>query len=901
MPPFAGMTKGPSVLVATAIALIGTAALWIAIPELLTSWEQKTYDARFRSRGPIEVSPALVLIMRDQESDERFGEGTWDRAIFAEMITGLSQAGAAVIAPDFLFRCPSPKANGGLASDRALLEATSHAGSVIYPVSTRFEDPCPGTAGNGDQTHERFGSFLDTLAQRARGIGHINAEPDSDGLYRSITPFVTIQNEVIPAFGIAAVSAYLNTPPLPEDLDLPLNADGKLLVNYASGWTDVRPLSFVQVWDAIHEKRVQDFAEQVKGKVVLLVHASYQSDKRATPYEVDAPGGFITANVINTLLTHATFHTPSKVVTGLLAIGMALFGAFIMTVSSGWAGVGLVILMLASYVGTSQLLFAQQGLVLPMIIPSLGLFLSAGSAVVMRGTASQMLARNLEQRYQATERDYRAVQDSYAVKQTRVEELEEDLTVLQDQAESATAHSEGMQRQLEAVQRELTKAQAQATQDRVAMQSLQTQLAELSISSARSKSPIPADLVSLQQEAAQVGILSQDRTVLTLFRDLKKAAPSMLTILLLGETGTGKEVFARAVHKLSERRSGPFVAVNMAAIPETLAESEFFGHKKGAFTGADTDKKGFFEQAHGGTLFLDEIGDLDLGTQAKLLRALQEKMFYKIGGTETRVDVRVIAATNADLIQKIKQAKFREDLYHRLSEIQFRLPPLRERRGDIPLLAEHFFEQEKKAIFPARQELKLSEAAIDALSRHPWKGNIRKLQSCLKRTVFMADTAVIGPQDLRFETEGQASSATISSTPRGGDFDIAGDGEFLDCLRAHRFDLQAAADTLERDRTTVTHRFKGICFHALVDHQMDKTGAAAALANDPALAKLVELKLAAYHEHLSKVANQYGSLEEAFKGCRRRFKNLPERYANDLEYLVKHCRTVAVQQPTEER
>jgi len=229
--------------------------------------------------------------------------------------------------------------------------------------------------------------------------------------------------------------------------------------------------------------------------------------------------------------------------------------------------------------------------------------------------------------------------------------------------------------------------------------------------------------------------------------ELKTAAGSDSRILILGENGTGKELVARQVHRLSRRASAPFVEVNCAAIPEELIESELFGHVKGAFTGAASDRSGRFEQADGGTLFLDEIADMSLKTQAKVLRVLQEQRFERVGGASTiRVDVRVLAATNKDLEEEIRQNRFREDLYFRLAVIPLRVPPLRDRREDIPLLVEHFI-----ALFASelgRRPKTLRPEAQARLRDYAWPGNVRELRNLVERMMIMVPGDEIGLLDL---------------------------------------------------------------------------------------------------------------------------------------------------------
>jgi DNA-binding NtrC family response regulator len=228
---------------------------------------------------------------------------------------------------------------------------------------------------------------------------------------------------------------------------------------------------------------------------------------------------------------------------------------------------------------------------------------------------------------------------------------------------------------------------------------------------------------------------------------IQRAAGAEATVLLEGESGTGKELFARAVHALSPRSNGPFVAINCAAIPDTLLEAELFGYEKGAFTGAVQRKPGKFELANRGTLFLDEIGELPLAVQGKLLRALEERTFDRLGGTSSiKVDVRVVAATNRQLKQAVRARQFREDLYFRLSVFPITIPPLRDRVADIPILSRHFIEHQCREL--AKKPFTLSPAAVEALQAYRWPGNVRELQNCLERAVILADGDVIYPKHL---------------------------------------------------------------------------------------------------------------------------------------------------------
>ena len=257
------------------------------------------------------------------------------------------------------------------------------------------------------------------------------------------------------------------------------------------------------------------------------------------------------------------------------------------------------------------------------------------------------------------------------------------------------------------------------------------------------------------------GVIGESPAMAALRQQVLRVAPTDASVVLTGESGTGKEVIARALHAASRRGGRAFVAINCAAIPETLLESELFGYERGAFTGALRQTPGRIELAHRGTLFLDEIGDLPMALQAKLLRFLQERTIERLGGrSEIPVDVRVVCATHQDLQQLIAEGKFREDLYYRLAEITVRIPPLRERTGDAVLLAHAFL---RRFAQETRRQLSFSEEALKAIEKHAWPGNVRELQSAVKRAAIMADGERLTPEDLGLRppaAEGEGAAAS---------------------------------------------------------------------------------------------------------------------------------------------
>jgi DNA-binding NtrC family response regulator len=262
---------------------------------------------------------------------------------------------------------------------------------------------------------------------------------------------------------------------------------------------------------------------------------------------------------------------------------------------------------------------------------------------------------------------------------------------------------------------------------------------------------------ALRPEAVQDGLIGSSAAMREVHKTIGLVADSNATVLITGETGTGKELVARAIHDHGRRGDKPFIAVNCAAIPAELMESELFGHVRGAFTGAVRDRAGAFREADGGTLFLDEIGDMGLAMQAKLLRALQERVVAPVGGKPAAVDVRVIAATHRDLAQRLRQGSFREDLYYRLHVVPIHLPPLRERVADIVPLAEHFLNQAGAK--------RLAPEAAARLVGQPWPGNVRELKNAMERAAVLVRGDVIGAADLEFIAEARAAAAVLTDWP----------------------------------------------------------------------------------------------------------------------------------------
>jgi len=310
----------------------------------------------------------------------------------------------------------------------------------------------------------------------------------------------------------------------------------------------------------------------------------------------------------------------------------------------------------------------------------------------------------------------------------------------------------------------------------------------------------------LRERYALPGVVAQSSAMQAVLDLVARVAPTDATVLIQGESGTGKEVIAKAVHHASARAARPFVAVNCGAVPETLLESELFGYVRGAFTGAAASKLGLFEEADGGTLFLDEIAEMPAVLQVKLLRALQSGEVRRLGATQAATfDVRVIAATNGDLATRISEGNFREDLFYRLNVIHVALPPLRERREDIPALAEHFLGRSAAKL---GRTLRLSPAALERLLRYPWPGNVRELENAIERAAILARTEVIEPEDLPPHVAAGLQLGPSPALPLQITLAEAERAHILQTLERFGRNHSGAADALGIGRTTLWRKLR---------------------------------------------------------------------------------------------
>ncbi|HEY7129979.1 MAG TPA: sigma 54-interacting transcriptional regulator [Nitrospira sp.] len=846
-------------LVIGLLASLLAKGLWTLAPVTYSALDWALYDSWLRVRAPIATSDALTVVVRDPDSEARFG-ATLDRAVLAQFISAAHDAGAAAIGIDHRLDHASPASLGGAASDALFIEALHAAGPVVL-----VHDP---------ETALETGAAI---------TGHVLVSVQPDRVTRTIPLLAAVEGKPVTAFGALLYDVYRQQP-VPVHQSLISDQVSTVLNPVGDGSLPaLATTTLSSVWDAIQHDNRRELEERFKSKIVVLLPNDLSRGPWLLPTGQSVAGIVAHLHLLNSWLTGNEIGVVSR----WIAFGLTLLLA---------SAIGLGLLR---YPGSRGLLFAGCGdllylavttvvlwtihLVLPLSLP-----LTAAGFVIIAAIAWTHLTAGprmmlLEQDMLRMQQDAAAIREALTLRESRAEALEEDLEAANAAVAQSTAEREELVGHTALLQSEILEIRAQEQAARRQLEQVERQLTDLRAVSTDSPTLADAELERLKAESRALGIITQHSVLLRMFRDLKKGAASPLTVLLLGEPGTGKELFARAVHRLSPRAGQVFVAVNMAAISPELFESELFGHVKGSFTGATGDRKGYFELANHGTIFLDEIGDLRLDHQSKLLRVLQEKSFYRVGATvPSAVDVRIVAATNRDLQRGVSEGWFREDLYFRLKGFVFRLPPLRERAEDIGLVAESALADIAQRMGKPRPEL--STDALRLLSAYRWPGNVRELRNVLERAVALTDGAILSRHAFSLDDTlgGDDGEGPAASFP-----DAAGDRAVLECLRRQGFDMQATANLLGWDRSTVTQRLKGLCFQALIEHHGDQARAAMAIAGDPAHMRTVELKLSDYFNHLLSVMQPCTSIEEALTECKRRFKNLPDRHFASVDTLVR--------------
>lgn len=833
----------------------------------LRSADEALRSAEYSLRGQRTADSSVVIVYIDDEAIKSLG---WPvrRNFHALMTKALTDLRVKAIGFEPVFedeRIDYPEYDtlfSGIMRSAHDVVLAGYFDSIDIPDSSASRSGAPtpfvyprvgGVVRTGGGLHLPYGQFLDVCS----GIGHLNLTENQESPL-----FIAYRDGVLPSFPLEVLRVALggtlsydgrnvaiHSPH--HDVTFATSRDNLVALKYAGPISSFRAIPYLELlrsYDAVRADRPPEFPVlALKDKIILIgVIAKGNSTFISTPVDPRLPS----------LVYHATFIDNALSSGFLIAVPqwfVYLCGIFAAALST-WivfrfrsplslllvAGFGFVVL------GVSYLLFVAGGVLLP-VMPIF--MLMAGGAVPL-----------------------------FLLKQR---ETHEEVNTLRVERERIAAELRDKEAKLAILERDLVSHEAQQSSDKVAelVEEIRKYKAEI-----RTLSSKADDMEPFNDPHAEPGSVAEFEGIVhdsagkmkPVIDFVKKISESDAPVLVLGQSGTGKELIAQAIHRRSKRSAGPFIAVNCSALSENLLESELFGHEKGSFTGAVKDRLGRFELADNGTIFLDEIGEVSEGFQLKLLRVLQEGELERVGGSKTlRVNVRVIAATNKDLRRQMTEKKFREDLYYRLNVLSVALPPLKERQGDIPALARHFLSR-------ADERLKLSRNFMEALRRYSWPGNVRELESAITRAVLLAKSEqrdMLGMNDLTDE---------ITSAVRG---ELAVEDEILEMLRNKGFSRSSISETADAlggmNRGTVAEYLRGESLKAFVEQMYDreKTVHVIALSADPAVRDRVAKKLQEYLSNIAEAVATDRPWETVRGGLKTKTKNLPQRYHQYLEQV----------------
>ena len=888
------------------IGAVITLLLSLGFSDLFQAWELKTLDARFQVRGSIETNPDIIMIDADDASAQQLGRWPWPRSLHTRMINFLSNENPGVIVYDILFSQPVDEME-----DRLLAQATKNSGNVVYPFAVSL-------AGSGNATENialpeyfpdtQFKETLETkdylsiesvilplpgLVEFSKGLGHIAANRDRDGVIRRVPLLVRHEGSLNPSLALQAVLTWLDVSQVEisdseillkqaklhgnrVDIHIPVDSNGQMLINYAGKWSETfKHASFASVLSS--DEKPTGHMEEVEGKLILVSNTLSGQDIKPTPVEKDYPGSGIHANIINTIVTQKFLRETGRGFNLLLVLLLSITTARLLLLRKYLLQAVFISVLSAGYLVACTVLF-NSGLVLQIVFPLCSIIFTGLLVSIYQAGSEKELSDNLQQEKSRVESHLVSISTDLAIKEGELKKIQDQLKGLQEgmqvdreRGEAQTLKIDDLQGKLQLLVQDKEELLVQRTQ-------LEDKVLDLRVHISFDP-PSEERLEPLKQECKEFGINTRSQSVLEVFKNLKQVAPVPSPVLILGDSGTGKELFAKALHLMSHRK-GEFIPVNMGAIPEGLYESELFGHMKGAFTGAVTDKKGKFAQASEGTIFLDEIGEIRQDLQVKLLRVLQEKEVQPVGGTAFKVNIRVVAATNKNLQNEMEKGEFRQDLFYRLNTVTLKLPRLKDRREDIEILVDHLI---KKYRAEYGKEIQgISDKAMRVILNHDWPGNIRELENIIQRGITFATGELIQEKDLGMDqgkTTGEVKDLLLKPSREEGD-DL-----LLNALRENNFEINQTAARLKMHRNTVTARFKGICFDMLVRHGME--GAVKEIAEIPSHHVNVEQMLNEYWKNLINTVEEFEIEAEAIKAVLKRNKNVPAQHHGAIEKLVR--------------
>lgn len=828
-------------------------------------------DLKFKLRGEIPIDSSTIILYLDNDDINALGGLPLKRNYYALAVNILNELNAKVIGLDVALTEHSidkPE------YDEVLTKTVGAKKNVVltsYFDSISEEEPnlsfrLPEEIGYKINPSTKFFSgeklnlpFLE-LQKAAYSIGHENITEEG-----KIPLFISQTNGLMPAFALELFRAFVNAEKsklkiqnselLIEAQDklytIPFEKNGIVNLNYTGGAKTLLAIplvEFLQAYNLYKKGGITDIdVTSVKNKIVIIgIVATGRSVFVKSPFSSQYPAIGLHATFIDNILKNRFISKMPVILELFLILVAALIFSYFTYRGNELKTFIVLLIYFFFYFIMSLLLFSISNFDLTITRHYIILIIQMISVVVYRNYLVKEEVRNLE-----IERD--------AIHK-KLHDREEKLIKLQNELRKAEMEN-ALQRKGKLVN-EIKKFEKEVS------------ILKLQINEYEKLAHITDNYENFE------GIIySATSPMKSVVEFLKKIADNDSPVLILGESGTGKELIARAIHRKSNRSDKPFVALNCGALTETLLESELFGYEKGAFTGATKEKPGRFELADGGTIFLDEIAETSEAFQVKLLRILQEGEFERVGGTETKkVNVRVLAATNKNIIDSIDEKKFRQDLYYRLSVFVINLPPLRERKEDIPILVKHFIELENK-------DMKCSSEVVEVLLKYPFNGNVRELQSIIKRAVVLA-------------TSEKRNYLKLSDLPEDiqklqkNKEDLA--ERIMKSIREKKFSKNSISETAKElggmNRSTVAEYFRGYCFKTIVEKNYHLDDAILEIADsiEPEIINKVKKKVIEYLKNALENIDKNFNLETNLRKNRAKFKNLPQKYHYYLEEIIKH-------------
>jgi transcriptional regulator with GAF, ATPase, and Fis domain/CHASE2 domain-containing sensor protein len=861
-----------------ALLTIPLITLFFILSAPISTLESGALDSKFLLRGERPIDSNIVVIYLDNADIASLGGWPLKRSYYALLLNALNDLGAKAVGTDIFFEDPNriyPE------FDSLLTSVVSNCGNVVLPsyaervgmgetaspvdTSRLVSFTYPLTNDSDLLVVGKYHLPFSPVVEAAAGVGHANL-PENATVH-TLPLFFRLGDRAFPSLAFEMARVYRSV--RREDVrienkaaalisrdgtvKIPISGHGALMLNYGGGissFKKYRFIDFLRSYDAMKENvPSQTPLPNVKGKAVLIgVIAAGYGRFVGTPFSENFPGVGIHATALDNLITGNFLTVPSSGLNHFLSAILGFTVFLIVVKLRGGLGVVVVLAILILYSVLNLLMFSFSSISLPIAEPAAAMMLMTVAGLVFgHQTVRSALTR--------VEADRESVLRNLMEKEKKLMELESELRKARQMSRQK---NEGTLRE------EIQKY-------REDIRALATQAGDLAVYAA------PASDSEDTCEVFEGLVYSRSGKMHRIVDLVKKVAPSDANVFIFGESGTGKELIARAIHQRSNRREKAFVAVNCGALTESLLESELFGHERGAFTGAVKEKAGRFEMADGGTIFLDEITETAEAFQVKLLRVLQAGEFERVGGTSTmRVNVRVVAASNKNINALIEEKRFREDLYYRLSVFTIELPPLRERKADIPFLIDHFIQREG-------DDLKLSTAVADALVNYDWKGNVRELESVIKRSSILARAE--GRNLIRIKDLPEEVAASLQ---KFGDLEE----RILLSLREKGFSRSAISETAEElgglNRGTVAEYFRGLCFKVYCEQQFDFSQSVAQIAatNDPEVVERVTKKVREYLSNVVGSIDTSKTSSEAKSSMGAKYKNLPQRYHFFLDQII---------------